>query len=196
MNRVMSGSRDGMDSRIDRAYRQNYWRLAVLVVVAMVLGGSRGFAQDRGGFTALVDIGVGVQHDAAIEETEIGLAGLNLGVGGFLTEDLALMFRLSSANVRYDLVAPGDYRQVSGVAGPALQWWLSDRLNVEAGAGFGFWSANTGEDNRGLGLLVGAGITLLNRGKHHLQVGIQYAPAFSDPGTVHNVGFTFGYQLM
>jgi hypothetical protein len=172
------------------------WRVAFLVVVTMIVGGGRGFAQDRGGFTALVDIGVGVQNDAAIEETEVGLAGLNYGVGGFLTEDLALMFRLSSTNVRYDLAAAGDYRQVSGVGGPAVQWWLSDKFNVEAGAGFGFWSANTGEDNRGFGLLLGAGVTLLNRGKHHLQLGVQYAPAFTDPGTVHNVGFTFGYQLM
>ena len=196
MNRVLNGSVDGMKSRIDHGFCQTRWQVAALFVVAMILGGGRGFAQDRGGFTALVDIGVGVQNDAAIEETAVGLAGLNFGVGGFLTRDLALMFRLSSTNVRYDLAASGDYRQVSGVGGPALQWWLSDKVNVEAGAGFGFWSANTGEDNRGFGLILGAGFTLLDRGKHHLQVGVQYAPAFTDPGTVHNVGFTFGYQLM
>jgi hypothetical protein len=196
MNRVMSGSVDGMDSRIDRAFGHKRLRAAVLAIVAIILGGSHGFAQDRGGLTALVDIGAGVQSDTAIEETEVGLAGLNFGVGGFLTRDLALTFRLSATNVRYDLAASGDYRQVSGVAGPALQWWVSDRLNLEAGAGFGFWSANTREDSRGLGLLVGAGVTLLDRGKHHLQVGIHYAPAITDPGTIHNVGFTFGYQLM
>ena len=28
-----------------------------------------------------------------------------------------------------------------------------------------------------------------------MQVGVQYAPAFTDPGTVHNFGFTFGYQF-
>jgi hypothetical protein len=26
-------------------------------------------------------------------------------------------------------------------------------------------------------------------------VGVEYAPAFTDSGTVHNLGFTFGYQF-
>jgi hypothetical protein len=170
-------------------------RVSVLAVVAMVLAGGRGFAQDRGGFTALVDAGAGVQRDTAIGETKIGVAGLNFGVGGFLTRDVALMFRLSGTNVTYDL-AFGEYRQISGVTGPTVQWWLSDRFNIEAGAGFGYWNADTGEDSRGLGILLGTGVTLFNRGKHNLQFGVQYAPAFTDPGTVHNVGFTIGYQFL
>jgi hypothetical protein len=32
-------------------------------------------------------------------------------------------------------------------------------------------------------------------GKHNLQVGVEYAPAFAEPGAVHNFGITFGYQL-
>jgi hypothetical protein len=42
---------------------------------------------------------------------------------------------------------------------------------------------------------LGAGFSVFNRGKHNLQVGFQYAPAFTDPGTVHSIGFTFGYQF-
>ena len=83
----------------------------------------------------------------------------------------------------------------SGVAGGAVQWWLSDRLNIEAGAGFGFWRGDTDEDNTGFGLILGAGVPIFNRGKHSLQLGVQYAPAFTEPGTVHNFGLTFGYQF-
>ena len=43
---------------------------------------------------------------------------------GFVTPDLAVMFRLAGTNVNYEL-AGGDYGQISGVAGAAVQWWLS-----------------------------------------------------------------------
>ena len=136
-----------------------------------------------------------MQRDASIGETEVGLTGLNLGVGGFLTRDVALMFRLAGTNVQYDVGASGDYRQVSGVGASTLQYWVSDRFNIEAGAGLGFWSTDD-EVEAGLGLILGTGVTIFNRGKHNLQFGVQYAPAFTNPGTIHNVGFTFGYQFL
>ena len=76
-------------------------RSLVFLVVIMLLAGDRAFAQDRGGFTALVDLGVGIQNDTSIEETAVGLAGINFGVGGFMTPDLAIMFRLAGTNVNY-----------------------------------------------------------------------------------------------
>jgi hypothetical protein len=170
-------------------------RVAMLVVLAIFLAGSHVFAQDRGGFTVLVDIGVGVQHDTTIDETRAGLAGLNVGIGGFLTRDFALMFRIATTTVSYDLGASGYYSQLSGFSGPSLQYWLSDRFNLEAGAGVGFWSVDN-VDETGLGLLFGVGVTIFNRGKHNLQFGVQYVPAFTDPGTVHSIGFTFGYQFL
>jgi len=179
-----------------KALGRMFIRVFVLVALTTLLAGSRAFAQDRGGFTALVDFGVGVQNDTSIEETEVGLAGVSVGVGGFLTRDFALMFRLTGTNVSYDFGAAGDYRQVSGVAAPTVQYWLSDKLNIEAGAGWGFWLADTNEDQTGLGLILGAGVTIFNRGKHNLQFGVQYSPAFTDPGTIHNVGFTFAYQFL
>lgn len=81
-----------------------------------------------------------------------------------------------------------EYGQTSGFAGPALQFWLSDRLNVEAGAGVGFWRGDGDEDNQGFGLQLGAGYSIYNRGKHNLQLGVHYSPAFTEPGTVHNFG--------
>ena len=171
-------------------------RVVWLFASVTLLAGGHAMAQDRGGFTALVDIGAGVQNDTGIQETKAGLAGLSFGVGGFFTKDLAMMFRLTGTNVRYDFGAAGDYRQVSGVAGPSVQYWLSNRFNIEAGAGWGFWSGDTDEDETGLGLILGAGVTVFNRGKHNLQFGVQYSPAFTDPGTVHNIGFTFGYQFL
>ena len=166
---------------------------SILVCGMVVFLDGRAFAQERSGFTILADLGVGIQNDTSIEETEVGLAGLNVGVGGFLTSELALMFRLVSTGVSYE-IGGLDYRQVSGVGGAALQYWVAERVNVEAGGGFGFWNG-ADQDERGFGLILGTGVTLWNRGKHNFQFGLQYAPAFTDPGTVHNVGFTVGYQF-
>ena len=151
-------------------------------------------SQNGEALRSLLNLGFGVQQDAFLEESANGLSGLNLGVGRFLTEDLALMFRFSGTNVSYDFGFLGDYNQVSGVAGPTLQYWVSDRFNLEGGLGVGFWNSE-GPDERGVGLILGAGVTLFNRGKHNLQLGFEYAPAFTE-GTVHNVGFAFGYQFL
>jgi hypothetical protein len=108
-------------------------RVIPYAALMTVLASGQAYAQDRGGFTALVDLGIGIQNDTAIEETAVGLAGLGFGVGGFVTNDLAVMFRLTGTNVTYDLDGI-DYGQSSGFFGPAAQFWLSDKFNIEAGA--------------------------------------------------------------
>jgi hypothetical protein len=163
------------------------------VFIAATVGKAAAQTAERGGFTLLVNLGVGIQNDTALEESAVGLAGANLGIGGFVTPNLAILGRFSSTNVTYDTVL-GDYAQVSGVVAPTVQYWLNDKVNLESGVGIGLWSAED-ESDQGVGLILGAGFTVFNRGKHNLQVGFEYAPAFPDSGTVHNVGITFGYQL-
>jgi len=53
-----------------------------------------------------------------------------------------------------------------------------------------------GSGDRGIGLIVGLSYVLFNSGRHNLQVGIEYAPAFTEPEMVHNVGFVLGWQLL
>ena len=163
-----------------------------MIVAATVGNAAAQTSPDRGGFTLLVNLGVGIQQDTAIEETAVGTAGLNLGVGGFIKPNLAILGRFSGTNAKYD-TAFGEFRQVSGVVGPTLQYWASDKVYLEGGAGLGVWSAED-ESDSGFGLILGAGFTVWNRGKHNLQVGVEYAPAFTD-NAVHNFGITFGYQL-
>lgn len=143
---------------------------------------------EREGFTLLVNLGVGFQTDTAVEESAVGLAGANLGLGGFLTPKLALMGRFSGTNVSYDR-----FSQVSGTVAVSLQYWANDFVAIEAGGAVGYWSTE-GDADSGPGLMFGVDFTVFNRGKHNLQVGVEYAPVFtSDP--VHNLGITFGYQL-
>jgi hypothetical protein len=167
--------------------------LSAIIVAVTAGNASAQTSPDRGGFTFLVNLGAGIQNDKGIEETGVGVGGLNFGIGGFATPNLAILARYSGTSVSYDTPV-GDIGQISGVFAPTLQYWASDKVYLEGGVGAGVWVAED-ESNSGLGLILGAGFTVWNRGKHNLQLGFEYAPAFTDPGTVHNVGITFGYQL-
>lgn len=170
--------------------------LRVVLLALFLLLVSAGQAQsqaERSGFTMLLNVGAGLQKDPALSESAAsGLAGINLGIGGFLNERAALWFRLSGTVAAHD-VPFGEVTQTSGFAGPAVQYWASDRLALEGGVGLGFWDVE-GVNETGLGALLGATYVFWTNGGHSLGVGVEYAPAFTDPNTVHNVGLVFGWQ--
>ena len=173
-------------------------RVGLAVLVASAFGaaaaplGAQETARepDRGSFTLILDLGLGLQHDGYIGHTERGWAGLNLGVGGFLTDDVALLFRLSGTTANH-----GAIQQSSGVFGPTVQYWLDDRFFVAGGVGVGFGCVRCTTDG-GLGFILGGGYTVLNNGKHNLQIGMEYTPAFTAPEAVHSLGITVGWQLL
>ena len=147
----------------------------------------------RQGFTALVNFGVGVQRIGELDPS-FGFAGVNVGVGGFLTNDLAVLVRFSGTSVNRDLGSFDSVTLLSGVLGPTVQYWVSDRINIQGGVGPSFWEEGSSRET-GLGLIVGMGAVVYSKRKHSLQVGVEYAPAFTDSATVHNLGVTFGYQF-
>src|SRR5262245_48073515 len=55
-------------------------QVATLCLFTLAVARGEALAQaQRGGFTFLVDLGVGVQNDRGLDESATGLAGLNLG---------------------------------------------------------------------------------------------------------------------
>jgi hypothetical protein len=148
---------------------------------------------DRSGFTLMLNIGAGLQDDGAAAESSTGLAGLNLGIGGFVNERTAVWFRVSGTVASYD-IGIGEISQTSGFGGPAVQYWVNERFALEGGLGLGFWDVE-GENDSGLGALLGVAYTFWSNGGHSLNLGLEYAPAFTDPETVHNYGLVFGWQL-
>lgn len=153
---------------------------------------------NRAGFSLLLTMGVGLQNQEALNESTTGLGGLNLGIGGFISPDLAVMFRFSGTNVTFDDVGPFQRRvdSVSGVGGPAIQYWVSDYVNVEGGLGLGIANTDPGTEESGFGVILGVGFSFFHRGKNSLQIGVEYAPVFIDAGNVHNVSIAFGWQLL
>jgi len=169
--------------------------LVCAVAAVLILSAGAAFAQEppnRSGFSLLLTMGVGFQSTEFLDESAVGLGGLNLGIGGFLTPDLALFFRISGTNVNQ---TDFDITTVSAVGGPSVQWWVNDSINLEGGLGFGVVDYE-GFDDNGFGLILGAGFSVFHRGKNSLQFGVEYAPVFVDSGNVQNVSIAFGWQLL
>ena len=162
--------------------------------------GSRTNSPDRSGFTLLLNIGVGFQDDELLEESATGLGGLNLGIGGFISDNVALMVRISGTSVTYEIDVigiSGEFSQTSGVVALSAQYWVNDSFYIEGGPGIGFFDFNSGDEtDRSFGLLLGAGYTVFNSGRNNIQIGIEYAPAFIEEGQINNFGITIGYQLL
>lgn len=185
------------------------WNAACIVLLSFLITAGTAMAQteeaktprqgpNRAGFSLLLTMGVGLQNQEALNESTTGLGGLNLGIGGFISRDLAVMFRFSGTNVTFDDVGPFQRRvdSVSGVGGPAIQYWVSDYVNVEGGLGFGIANTDPGTEESGFGVILGVGFSFFHRGKNSLQIGVEYAPVFVDTGNVHNVSIAFGWQLL
>ena len=164
---------------------------------------------ERGGFTLLLSLGLGLQDDQGLEENTVGLSGLNLGIGGFLSEQLALMLRVSGTTANYTIELGIDpepeISQVSGVLALSVQYWVNDKVYLEGGPGLAVFSADVdfGDvfgseevNDQAFGLVLGAGFTLSNKRKNNLHLGLEYAPGFFEAGTIHNIGVTIGYQLL
>jgi hypothetical protein len=150
---------------------------------------------DRSGFTLLLTMGVGFQKLDAGRDWGTGLGGLNLGLGGFVSPNLAVLFRFSGTNVRYG--EPYEFLGdiVSGFAGPSVQYWASDSFNFEGGLGVGVVGYENGGSRRAVGALLAAGYSFYHKKKSSLQVGIEYSFVASWGGA-HNLIIAFGWQLL
>ncbi len=119
--------------------------LTVLVLACPVIAEA---ATVREGFTIDGSLGLGVNRFAG--DTDFGFQGLNIGVGAFLTNELALTLRWASSTNRQEVrvVDPdGEVERVDldfGVqmVGPHVQYWLNDTLYIGAGAGLGIYGIN------------------------------------------------------
>lgn len=177
------------------------------VVSGVLLLASAAQAQDqvREGFTIVLDIGV-ARHTIDPEEGDslntFGLAGLNLGLGGFLNQDLAVMFRLIGASVTHDLDGV-DVETISGVGGPAVQYWVSPHLNFELGVGIGIARAEASNgfvtvksEEDGWGFLAAINVPVWWNEGNTLHFGLQAAPVFLEDSIFYHGALVFGWQSL
>ena len=112
---------------------------------------------DRSGFTVEVGVGLSVfRHEAdwGDSATRVGITGLNLTLGGFLSQHLAVGLRVVEDQAYHD-----HHAHAIGLLGPAVQYWFDDRIFVGAQVGVpyarDYWSASGDGDAIGVGLRAG-----------------------------------------
>jgi hypothetical protein len=136
-------------------------------------------------------------------DSELALAGLNAGIGGWLNERMALTVRFAGATY-----SPADgVRFTTGFAGPSLQYWTDDHFWIGGGAGLGIAAisidngiggTSASDTETGFGLDLRAGYTFTVGSEHTFNVSIEYNPTFFDNNgssiQVNSFGLLFGYQ--
>jgi hypothetical protein len=159
----------------------------------------------REGFTLELGLGIGLTHiapDGFDSETKLGLAPISLSLGGFLSEDLALMARMAGTSWFEDIgsetIQIGSY-----FYGAALQYWLSDEAFLAGGVGYGllavnplFSSSDDFDSEGGLAFTLRAGYAVYTSRNHALGFTLEFFPEFFDNATTFGTAINFQWQLL
>jgi hypothetical protein len=140
---------------------------------------------NRNGMTLELNLGVGFMwatSEGEESDKKVALGGLDLGVGGWLSNRLALTIRI--AGVTYtETEGDTDLRWTTGFLGPSAQYWLDNNFWIGGGVGAGVVavSVNDGEDSDsevGLGLDLRAGYTFGIGSEHSWNLSVELNPSF------------------
>ncbi len=130
-------------------------------------------------------------------ETFGGFAPLSLGVGGFFSEDVALLFRVASTSYFLD-----GHNWVNGFYGPALQIWPSDRVLLSAGIGLGLFGENPlleqsqPETYSGLAFSARGGYAFFVNRDHALRATLEVIPGLYGTRSAVGTALLFEWQLL
>jgi hypothetical protein len=165
------------------------------------------------GITFEVGVGAGFNHITSGTtgmplDTNAALAGANLGVGGWITPQIAVTGRIAVVNVNYMDLDAAKGRLVNAFFGPSLQFWATPNVWLGGGAGFatyryvgGNCMANSTSDCsvNGVGLDLRAGYSIV-LGQSTLNLSLEANPGFfNNPGatgTATGIGILIGYQYL
>ncbi len=152
----------------------------------------------RSGFTANLSVGLGfttLSPDEGEGDTESGLAGLNLELGGFVSPELAISLSISGTRFSKDFGSGfGSITFQNIFAGLVGQYWLNNKVAVGGGVGWAIFDTTDNGDNfegeSGVGIKGQASYRFF-RG---LQATLSLVPSFYDGGTITSTSFLIGYQ--
>jgi len=159
-------------------------------------------AVDRSGFTLELGIGYGLTHlRAPLDRTAnySSLAGLDLGVGVFVTERTALSLRIAGTSFMTPGEDAGDAAFVAGFLGPSVQYWFVDRAFFSAGAGVAVFGTDDEMRRSELGgaFDVRAGYSLYAAGAHSVQISAELTRGFyAGNVAVDGLSLQLGWQLL
>jgi hypothetical protein len=166
------------------------------LLVLLLAGPARADAPARHGFTFELGLGGGMTilnedlssitrpgNGPIIEDrytrTRVfgAIAPLSFGIGGFLTERVALLFRAAGTAYIKTLL---EYAELNNFYGAVVEVWPSERLMWSAGLGLGFHGPNpldTGEVDLGVAASLRGHYALLASSKQTLGLSLELTPA-------------------
>jgi hypothetical protein len=132
-----------------------------------------------------------------VTDTYVGLAPLSLGIGAFVSPQVALLFR--SAGSTY---FKGSRQWLSTLYGGVIQYWPSDIVMLSAGPGVAVYGENPFASHygygsptlTGFGFSVRGGLSFANFTHHSLRLALELLPAFYDKRSTFGTTFTFEWQ--
>jgi hypothetical protein len=126
-----------------------------------------------------------------------GLAPLSLSLGGFLSRDAALMFRLAgTSHFRYR------EQILNGFYGPAVQYWLSDAVFIGGGVGLGILAPNplissSSEGKAGIAFNARLGVSPWSSLEQHwFGAVLELFPAIYERTRVLGIALNLQWQLL
>ncbi len=152
-------------------------------------------------FEANIGLGwIRMSDDNQSETTDLGLGGLSLGLGGWVSPKLAITARIAGVTYSEDGTSLSDV-----FFGPAAQYWVDDHFWLGGGAGLGILAVsgdgvNPNADNSvtGFGLDFRAGYTFTAGSENTFNASFEINPGFFEnngySATFTGIGILLGYQ--
>jgi hypothetical protein len=179
-------------------------RRAILIALLLLpLGAGAMGVPERNGFTLELGIGLGFMHvfpEQGDSTNDVGLAPLSFSLGGFINNQMAIMFRVAGVS-NLEEVAGEKYITFLAFAGVQFQYWITDDFFVSGGPGIAsLGSAKAGdffdtiERDRGFGLSLRGGFSFANWENHSLRVTLELFPSFFENGSAMGEAINFEWQ--
>lgn len=166
--------------------------------------------QHHRGVTFEANLGFGAVHFTDSSSTgtftsDTSLAGLDLGVGGWLSPNMAITARISGLNISDSQFSSSSGSFIVAFFGPSLQYWTDEHLWFGGGAGLavaGFvgGDASSSSSTNGFGLDLRVGYSFGSTSAHTFNVSFELTPGFysnnGSSGTATGAAFLAGYQFL
>lgn len=155
----------------------------------------------REGFTLELGTGLALTHlgGSGTSDTFVGIAPFSLSLGGFVSNQVAIMFRMAGSSWFADDTFGDRTMFTSAFYGPAVQWWVAREIFVAAGVGVGVLSEGFFDsDNNDTGMMFTArfGYSFYTSTDHSVAVVAELMPAFYSDVTSLGTTVQLQWQLL